>query len=168
MAEDSKAKVIVTDSLIIRGHLLRCFNAVIQISNISSLSMENLPLPRFPMLAGVLTAVGILLMGYGEAHNKAGEMGFGGCILFVCGMLIVGWRIDCHDKKKQQYLRVRMNSGDAYYIFYRNQEFAGKVLQVLANVIEKGATPQTDFLIDMRECEIRENGNVVHVSEGTR
>ena len=44
-----KEKVIETDELQVRGHLLRWKDVVIQISNISQISVGNYPRPPFPL-----------------------------------------------------------------------------------------------------------------------
>ena len=166
-SESAKTKVILTDNLLIRGHLLRCFNAVIQISNISLVSIENMPLPRFPAWTGILCALGMFLMFFGNSTREDGIVGMGILLLIIGFFMVIAWIVERHDVKEKKYLNIRMNSGDAYYLIYRNQEFINQVLQLLANIIETGTTPQTNFHINMRECEIRENGSVIHVTEET-
>ncbi|MBQ6205721.1 MAG: hypothetical protein IJK52_01420 [Oscillospiraceae bacterium] len=162
-----KAKVIETENLLIRGHLLRCFNAVIQINNISLVSIENMPLPRFPSWTGILCALGVFLILLGNSNYEDEIVGLGIMLLTVAAFAVIIWLAARNDVKERKYLNIRMNSGDAYYLTYRNQEFVKQVLQLLANIIETGTTPQTNFHINMKECEIRENGSVIHVTEET-
>ena len=166
-SENAKTKVILTDNLLIRGHLLRCFNAVIQISNISLVSIENMPLPRFPAWTGISCALGVFLILFGNSTYENGIIGLGVALLMVTVFPIAIWFSALNDVKEKKYLNIRMNSGDAYYLTYHNQEFVKQVLQLLANIIETGTTPQTNFHINMKECEIRENGSVIHVTEET-
>lgn len=164
-SENAKARVIETENLLIRGHLLRCFNAVIQINNISLVSIENMPLPRFPSWIGILCALGVFLVLFGNSSYEDEIIGLGVVLLMVAAFAVIIWLAARNEVKEKKYLNIRMNSGDAYYLTYRNQEFVNQVLQLLANIIETGTTPQTNFHINMKECEIRENGAVVHVTE---
>ena len=75
------------------------------------------------------------------------------------------WYNAVKDAKSKKHLHLYLNSGNVYSFVFNDQKFLGQVLQLLANIIETGTTPNTNFNINVQGCEIRENGSVVHVFE---
>lgn len=167
---DPKNKVIETAHLTIREHLLRWDDTAIQISNVSMVAPENLPLPSFPKWSILLFVVGGLLVGTAEDYYREDErMGFGICLLFIGIAWLIIWGIACMDRASKKYLRVQLNSGGAYFLYFANQDFMRQVLQLLADIIESGSTNQTYFSIDVHDCHIRDStGNIIHIEERAR
>ena len=69
MAENSKTRVIENTNFTIRGHLLRWYDTSIQISNISTVSTADLPLPQFPTWTIIVAAIGIFLLTLGSSWS---------------------------------------------------------------------------------------------------
>ena len=156
-----KSRVIETENLLVRGHLLRWSDTVLQISNVSLVSTADLPFPRFPILSAVITIVGTV-MGADEYSSWQGM----GVLLAMAGIAwMVWWGVQCHDIYGKKYLNISLNSGLTYSLYFANQDFMRQVLQLLANIIETGTTPRTDFHISVKDCEIRDHGSLVQVRD---
>jgi len=160
----SKDKVIETENFTIRGHLLRWGDTAIQISNISSVSIE------LPHVADIPYHWILILSIAGAWFINDGELTIGtliaslGIFFFcvICVAVLTGFAV----AGLGMQLKIRMDSGDVYsFSFSKNKEFMRQVFQLLANIIETGTTPQTNFHVSVTNCEIRENGAIVHVQE---
>ena len=98
-----KEKVIETDELQVRGHLLRWKDVVIQISNISQISVGNYPRPPFPLWTIAAILIGLCFLPY----NK-----FIGMIGLLVGIAVIAmWYESWWDKKDYKFLRLYLNSG---------------------------------------------------------
>lgn len=154
----SKDKVIETENLLIRGHLLRWADTAIQISNISLVTTANLPFPQFPVLAAIMTIAGIVLSP--DRHSSVV-----GSLLALAGIAwLVWWGVRCYNVHGKKYLHISLNSGLTYSLYLSNQIFMRQVLQLFANIFESGTTNETNFQISVNGCEIRENGSVVSLN----
>ena len=157
---DSKNKVIETENFTIRGHLLRWFDTAIQISNISMVSTADLPLPRFPVwtVAGVF--LGLAVMSTGDSTAQ----GIGLVILIVAGGWMALWYNAVKDAKSKKHLHLFLNSGNVYSFVFSDRQFLAQILQLLANIIETGTTPNTNFNVNIHDCNVTDSqGNLVNI-----
>lgn len=160
---DPKNKIIETEKLLIRGHLLRWNDTVIQISNISMVSVATLN-PSFPPWAYLLIAALVYFINDGDVSTEAIiEFLVLMCVLPILFSIAQVFLLKMAGSLFR--LDIRMNSGDVYSISFKTNEFMRQVLQLLANIVENGTTPQTNFHINLKECEIRDHGKIVQVNE---
>lgn len=166
MADDSKNKVIATQNLTIRGHLLKWSDTSIQISNISMVSTASLPVPNLPMWTVVMLIIGLLVLGVSADSGYGASAGIAiGLLLSVIGGAgIAVWVSSTQDAVAQKYLHIFLNSGNVYSFIVRDQKFLQQMLQVFSNIFESGTTNETNFQINVQGCEIRENGAVVNLN----
>ena len=178
MADDSKNKVIATQNLTIRGHLLKWSDTSIQISNISMVSTASLPAPRFPVWTIIMFVIGLPIVGYAaQSFNYSSYYYYSdfesstsiilivGCVLIGAGLIgFVSWCSAVQDAASQKYLHLFLNSGNVYSFIVRDQQFLQQMLQVFSNIFESGTTNETNFQINVHGCEIRENGAVVNLN----
>lgn len=166
VSESAKTKVIQTEKLLIRGHLLRYADAAIQIGNISLVSIEHLPLPRLPVWAIITFIIGMFLVFYGSNFYEEEIVTMGTAIGAIGLVSLLIWMGIRESRKEKKYLNIRMNSGDVYCLFLSDSTFMRTVLQLLANIIETGTTPNTYFSIEVSDCDIRDsNGNIVNIMQ---
>ncbi|MBR0282750.1 MAG: hypothetical protein IJQ81_14400 [Oscillibacter sp.] len=172
MADDSKNKVIATQNLTIRGHLLKWSDTSIQISNISMVSTASLPAPRFPVWSVIIFAIGLLVtvrfaeaLSYSYYDTPTIVIITVGVILISVGAVgFAAWMSSVQDSAEQKYLHIFLNSGNVYSFIVRDQKFLQQMLQVFSNIFESGTTNETNFQINVQGCEIRENGAVVNLN----
>lgn len=138
-------KYIETPSMMIKKNIMTWGNTMIQLSNISYISAENIETTAFPLLAALLAIVGLLLMG------EAFLLGF---ILIAAGAIWIYYWYKENEKRKQgAILTIRMNSGHNLYFTFTNKQFLLKVLGVLERIIIDGNV-SGPVSIDIKGCTI--------------
>ncbi len=157
---DSKEKVIHTDHLQIKGHLLRWNDVVIQISNISQISIGNYPVPRFPISALLILGVGLVSLPLN--------------ILFALVMIALGvfiivvWYREKNSKKGHKFLHLRLNSGTVFSFEFAQESFLRRVLEIFANIFEDvERTANSNVTIDIKNCNVTGNGSIIHTLNNT-
>ena len=162
---DSKNKVIETQNFSIRGHLLRWYDTAIQISNISMISTAPLPTPRFPLWTLAGAVIGMVLLSqesYYSDFSTFQVIGMG--VLTVCVIAIIAWATVVQDAKEKKYLHIFLNSGYVYSFVFRDQDFLKQVLQLLADIIETGTTPNMNFNVNIHDCNVTDSqGNLINI-----
>lgn len=151
-----KEKTIETENLRIQGHLLQWADVVIQISNISLITAADMPLPPFPLWAGVLGLIGILLLET-EFAKLVGVL-----FLLVAGVFIYMWFHKKQESQNHKYLNILLNSGNTYSIVFQNESFLQQVLQIFANIFEEGSQTGTNYYIDLNGCTIDNQSSIVN------
>lgn len=149
-----KEKVIETDELQVRGHLLRWKDVVIQISNISQISVGNYPRPPFPLWTIAAILIGLFVLPY----NK-----FIGVIGLLVGIVVIAmWYESWWDKKDYKFLRLYLNSGTSFFFTFKEESFLRKVLDVFANIFEDvEKNVNNSVTIDIKNCTVTDNGKVI-------
>lgn len=149
-----KEKVIETDELQVRGHLLRWKDVVIQISNISQISVGNYPRPPFPLWTIAAILIGLCFLPY----NK-----FIGMIGLLVGIAVITmWYESWWDKKDYKFLRLYLNSGTSFFFTFKEEFFLRKVLDVFANIFEDvEKNVNNSVTIDIKNCTVKGNGKII-------
>lgn len=149
-----KETVIETDELQIRGHLLRWKDVVIQISNISMISVGNYPRPQFPLWTIAAILIGMLFCPY--------NVFIGGIGLLLGISVIAVWYESWWPKKDYKFLHLYLNSGKSFSFMFLEESFLRKVLDVFANIFEDVEKNTSNSLtIDIENCTITGNGKVI-------
>ena len=149
-----KEKVIETDELQVRGHLLRWKDVVIQISNISQISVGNYPRPPFPLWTIAATLIGLFFLPYNKLIGAFG--------LLVVLVVIAMWYDSWYDKKDYKVLRLYLNSGTSFFFTFKEETFMRKVLDVFANIFEDvEKNVNNSVTIDIKNCTVKDNGTFI-------
>lgn len=149
-----KEKVIETDELQVRGHLLRWKDVVIQISNISQISVGNYPTQPFPMWTLVAILIGLFAMQFNVLIGLVGLL-LGGGVIFI-------WYQERESKKGYKFLHLRLNSGTVFSFVFEQENFLRKVLDVFANIFEDvEKNVNNSVTIDIKNCTVTDNGKVI-------
>ena len=152
--DSKKEKVIATDELQIRGHLLRWKDVVIQISNISQISVGSYPTQPFPMWTLVAILIGLFSIQFNILIGLAGLL-LGGGVIFM-------WYQERESKKGYKFLHLRLNSGTVFSFVFEREDFLRKVLDVFANIFEDvEKNVNNSITIDIKNCEVSGNGSVI-------
>ena len=149
---NKKAKQVNTPSFSIVGHLLRWEDTIIQIDNISMISIASFQQTPFPLLSIVLILVGLLLIRYSIF------------VALLClaggGLLIWFWNIDVQKTQNYKYLNIQLNSGRVFSLLFESDMFLKQVLDVFANIFEDDNLAGKNIYIDIKNCRIDDHSNV--------
>lgn len=153
----NKGKTIETDNLRIAGNLLGWNGALIQISNISLITTENLNTARFPLWTILCAIIGFALL--------RGATFFGILLIITAGAACYYWYTKVQETKNHKYLNILLNSGYTYSILFKNDSFLDDVLLVFSNILEEDKKGKTNYFIDMESCTITNSsvGSTVNV-----
>lgn len=149
---NKKAKQVNTPSFSIVGHLLRWEDTIIQIDNISMISIASFQQAPFPRWSIVLILVGLLLIRYSIF------------VALLClaggGLLIWFWNIDVQKTQNYKYLNIQLNSGRVFSLLFESDMFLKQVLDVFANIFEDDNLAGKNIYIDIKNCRIDDHSNV--------
>ncbi len=149
-----KEKVIETDELQVHGHLLRWKDVVIQISNISQISVGNYSRPPFPLWTIAALLIGLFFLPYNKFIGATG--------LMVGIAVIAVWYESWWDKKDYKFLHLYLNSGTSFSIMFKEEPFLRKVLEVFANIFEDvEKNVNNSVTIDIKNCTVKDNGTFI-------
>lgn len=149
-----KEKVIETSGLQIRGNLLRWNDDIIQISNISQISIGNYPTQPFPMWTVAAILIGLVAMWFNTLVGLLGLL-LGGGVIFI-------WYQERQSQKDYKFLHLRLNSGTCFSFIFEQQDFLRKVLEVFANIFEDVEdNVNNSITIDIKNCTVTGNGKIV-------
>lgn len=149
-----KEKVIETDELQVRGHLLRWKDVVIQISNISQISVGHYPTQPFPMWTLAAILIGLVAMKFNALIGLAGLL-LGSGVIFM-------WYQERESKKGYKFLHLRLNSGTVFSFVFEQEDFLRKVLDVFANIFEDvEKNVNNSVTIDIKNCTVKGNGKII-------
>lgn len=139
-------KHIETPSLLIKKNIMTWDNTMIQLSNISYISADNIATTSFPVLAAVLVFFGFFLLE---------ELAILALALILVGAFwIFLWNKDNQKRKRGAILTIRMNSGHNLYFTFENKNFLLHVLDVLEQIIIDGGTHNHQVSINVKDCKI--------------
>lgn len=138
-----------------------CFNeTMIQISNISLVSVEPVPAPKFNWLSIVCAVAAVFFM---QMNGVVQFLGVPFIVLFI--VYIVDF-ISKRSDSNSNYLNIFLNSGISFHIICWNAGFLRTVLTVIEYCINNHSTQ--NIQIDFNRCQlinspvIAGNGGEVH------
>lgn len=149
-------KVIETPSLRIRKNIMMWEDTMIQLSNVSYLSANNIAATVFPVWAAVMILAGLLLISQ-SALVALVLIGLGGLWIYL-------WYQGNEKRKQGAILTIRMNSGHTFQFTFNNKAFLLEVLKVLENIIVDGTDSQVSINISNStisgNARVLENANL--------
>lgn len=149
-----KVKSIETSRLVIKGNIIKWPGTMIQLSNISCISISALALRPFPFLSILLELIGIGLV----------KISFAAAFIVILAGLtwIFLWYKKNKEIKESTNLNIMMNSGKILQIVFKDTVFLNRVLNVLEAVIREGGVGNSnDVLINIKDCTIGGNAQVL-------
>lgn len=152
-----KNREIQTEYLKVHGNCMEFGETVIQLSNISLLSIENIAPTAFPIWGALVALVGLLLLSL-----KATMAVVLGLILIVGGAAsIYLWYNQRKKDEQRKKLVIAPNSGHIFTIVFDDQAFLEKVIGVLKDVI---ANPGHwgDVIVNIKDNTFSGNASAIH------
>lgn len=119
---------------------------MIQISNISNISVEPVPKKKLNWWSVFVFVIGIYLILQADSSLKDFGIGF----IIVAGIYIL-WII-CINDNNEEYLYIYLNSGSVYYILCENDEFLKKVMKVIKDCVNHHSDKK--IRIDFNNCKV--------------
>ena len=150
-----KNREIQTEYLKVHGNCMEFGETVIQLSNISLLSIENIAPTAFPIWGALVALVGLLLLSL-----KATMAVVLGLILIVGGAAsIYLWYNQRKKDEQRKKLVIAPNSGHIFTIVFDDQAFLEKVIGVLKDVI---AGHWGDVIVNIKDNTFSGNASAIH------
>lgn len=128
---------------------------MVQLSNVSSISMANLTLQPFPKLSILLILVALI----GITINPLIGVG-----LLAIGILwIMVWQADNEERRNTKNLNLMLNSGTNLCIQIKDLKFLERVLGVLEQIlINGGVVEQNNISINIQNSTFEGNAQVLN------
>ena len=149
-----KEKKIETEKFLIQGNILIWESNMIQLSNISYVSTSNLKTLPFPTQSLIIALAGLILL------FMIPPAGIVAILVFVAW--IFSWYKQNQERSRNINLNILLNSGHAIRMVFRNKEFLQQVLKVLMVIFADGNTHNKNVSINIKNCTIEENANVLN------
>lgn len=142
----NEAKKVKTSNLRIEKNVISLNNMLLQISNISQVSIEPIPKKKIGANVAILFVLGILgIMQRNEYINLLGSV----LIIFFLVYIVLIWKAN---SETGQYLHIYMNSENHYFIYCASEPFLKKVMEVIEFCINNHCVNKIN--IDLNECRL--------------
>lgn len=138
---DAKEKVVDTNELKIYQNTLIYSDSVIQLDNISRISVAPMEKMKVPTWAVVCILVGFIMMGFN------GLIGF---LILAAGIGMCGY-ILYFNSQLGHYLTIELNSGRLIYFSGKDAGFLKRIMKVLAECINSS---QENYVVNMGNAQI--------------
>lgn len=129
---------IHTPSLFLEKNIMTWNNhTMIQLSNISYISAEKLPILQFPFMAAVLILGGLIMLMQGGALALSGLL-MGG----LGGVWVYFWYKENERRRNGAILNIKMNSGSELNFEFASEKFLWEVAKRLQAIMINGGTSE--------------------------
>lgn len=142
----SELKKIRTNNLKIEKNVISFDDFLLQISNISHVSIEPIPKRKFNFGSIILLIVGIIL-----SQLKGVLLGLG-IVLILVAIVYVLWLCSENSSGDARYLYIWMNSGNNYYFYCEKMAFLKDVMRVIEYCINNNYTQE--IRINLHDCNM--------------
>ncbi len=140
-------KYIRTSKIKIEKNTIAFNQSLLQISNISHVSVEPVPKPKIHWWF-----IGICAMGFPLILLSEGVIRVVGVLLLIAGILYLIRYLLENVGNEENYLYIHLNSGDVYYIYCEDKKFLKKVMKVIKFCFNNKMMKQ-NIMIDFDNCE---------------
>lgn len=146
-------KSIKTSELIIEGNIMRWEGTMVQLSNVSCISIEPIQLLEFPRYSVFLILLGTCLSKFDILLGN---------LLMLAGIIwICEWSEKNKKRKSDTVLTINLNSGENLRFIFNKKDFLEEVLTVLEYIIINGGVGEKNVSIDISGCNISGNAKVL-------
>lgn len=136
-----KQKTIETDYLNVKGNLINWKGTIIQISNISKISINEVERKPFPIYALLLILLALLIL------NSLPLIAV--IFAFVGFFWVCYYFYKINKLAELKILSFKLNSGDRFGIVFNNQDFLNKVMSVLTEILSED-TKSSNITFDIK------------------
>lgn len=143
----NKEKIISTSNFKIENNIISFNDVLLQISNISSVSVEPVAKKKFEPWFIVIFFLGI----FGAMQPDEDIKGFG-IVFVVISVAYICWLLIENYGKNEKYLYISLNSGFLYYIICENERFLQSVMEIIEYCINHHYIK--NIQIDFNECRL--------------
>ena len=139
-----------TDNLRIEKNFISIDDEVLlQISNVSYISIIDPPQKKFRVWTLLLLVAGIILSAFKDINE---QYLFIGILLILGELFYVVIIFIVNSDNGEKYLCINMNSGSSYTIFCKSEQFLKRVIEVIECCINNHSG--TNVKIDFDNCEV--------------
>lgn len=147
----SKRRTIETPTLSVKGNLLFWNNTLIQINNISMITITNLEKLPFPLQAILILVVGFIIL-FASAP-------IGLIIIAIGGGWVFLWVNKNSELDTQMHLNILLNSGNWFTILFENKDFLSEVHTILINILSS-SEPNYNITFDIKNNTFHDDSGV--------
>lgn len=149
-----KEKSIETKQLLIKGNIMSWEEMMIQLSNVSCVSVSDLNKVPFPRLALIFIIAGIVLT---QISPPLG-------IVVLCGGIgwIIWWANDNDKRRASKKLNILVNSGHTFQIIFSDRDFLKEILEILEIIIREGGIGNNSISINVKDCRIGGDAHILN------
>ena len=151
-------KEINTGQLNIVGNIIKFEESLIQIRNISYITIMKLEMEKIPLWTIVLILLGII--GTGNSEYRIVSL----FVIIISGLyLYLGWYRKNKERSKISVLTIVMNSGSNLSFVVRDKEFLKRILNVLEKiVVDNGIDKNSEVSINIKDCSFSGDSKVLN------
>ena len=165
LIERDKVKTIRVAGFQLQGYLLKMWDVIIKVDNISMVTASKLPMPAFPTSSIFCFLGGMIVWAFQEMQGRyygTSMLSYVAFALFLAGVWkIVIWVREILDRSGCKNLNIFMNSGYTYSIVFKSESFLRNVLDTLEKLFERGIDENTSYFFNIQDCRI-EGGSIVN------
>lgn len=145
----TESKSISTDNFKIENNIISFNITLLQISNISQVSVEPVPKKKFYYWSILLLVMGMLFTGIDISSSLSA---FGAIMIVGTIIYIIVYFILFFVNNDDMCLHIYLNSGNAYCFLSNNIKFLENVMEVIEYCINYHYVNKID--IDFKHCEL--------------
>lgn len=160
MKDESAHREIETEFLKIHGNCMEFRNTIIQLSNVSLISSEEIASPKFPTWTILAIIAGLAMFAFSSTMMTV----LGIAVIAYAGIIIYQWHSRTEETKEIKKLLIMTNSGNRFTIVFNNRAFLEHVIQVLTEVI---ANPDhtSDVTINIKDNTFSDSASAIQSFE---
>lgn len=141
---NSQKEKIITNQLKINQNVFIYNETVIQLCNISRVSVANAPKESYK-----LSHLGMVFIGFLLLLTKVVILIVAGLGIMILGSWLL-YKTYLRNQDLGEYLVLNLNSGRDIYLYSKNHEFTIEIMDVIINCVNSGR----EYKINMENCQI--------------
>ena len=151
-------KKINTGNLKIENNIISFGKTLLQINNISEISVEQVNRRKLELWPIIVIIVG------GMAVQGIRELKYLVLLFVIAGVVYIGWSIYVYLNDEKQYLHIYMNSGSVYTMYCESNGFLKRVLDEIKECINHPHVQNVK--VDFNNCEIKKSPIIIGNKKG--
>lgn len=147
-------RYIETSEFLIKGNLICWDGMMVQLSNISCISLSALNSPKFPTEIFQLLFYGIISFVFSSVFESQFLFWLFIVFLIIIFCLLLEWKSSYDEKDSMMNLILNLNSGCNLQFTFKDQQFLKNVIEILQEILLIGDIGKKVIYINISNNEI--------------